>query len=106
MLQAAGWVSKPPITRPPTSPRKYTSRSGSRTTGAVRGTSLPGIGLVIRYWWAIGMIGTFTPTMAPILADQMPAAFTTTSVRMLPLSVTTSLTRPFVVRISRTRTPV
>src|SRR5712692_1608282 len=36
-------------------------------------------GLVMRYSWAIGMIGTLTPTIRPISGANMPPALTTTS---------------------------
>ena len=48
----------------------------------------------MRYWWAIGMIGTVTPTSFATSGAAMPAASTTTSVSISPLSVTTRQTRP------------
>jgi len=46
-------------------------------------------------------MGIVTPTIRPICQDQMPAAQTTTGVRIIPRSVTTPPTRP-----SRTSTSV
>src|SRR3972149_441190 len=54
----------------------------------------PGMGLVSRYWWAMGMMGTVTPARRPISGANMPPALTTTSVRISPRSVTTPRTRP------------
>jgi hypothetical protein len=51
----------------------------------------------------MGTIGTFTPASAPISRAYIPPAFTTTSVSMSPLSVSTASTRPRRVRIPVTR---
>ena len=48
----------------------------------------------MRYSWAIGMIGTVTPASRPISPANIPPAFTTTSVSIEPLSVSTPTTRP------------
>ena len=62
---------------------------------------------VNRYWWAIGMIGTVTPTSAPISGANMPPAFTTTSARISSrspaCSTVTPLTRPRSVPMATTR---
>ena len=51
-------------------------------------------GLVIRYSWAIGIIGTLTAASRPSSAANMPPALTTTSVSIEPLSVSTPTIRP------------
>jgi hypothetical protein len=66
----------------------------------------PSMGLVVRYWWRSGTSGTVTPAIRPISGAHMPAAFTTTSVRMAPPVVWTSWTRPSLSAMPVTRTPV
>ena len=66
----------------------------------------PSIGLVTRYWWAMGTRGIVTPTIRPISGAYIPPAFTTTSVRMVPAVVSTSRTRPSRTAMPRTRVPV
>ena len=66
----------------------------------------PSIGLVTRYWWAIGITGTLRPTMRPISCDQIPPALTTTSHRTVPSSVSTPATRRRSTAMPRTLTPV
>ncbi len=59
-----------------------------------------------RYSCAIGTIGTTTPASAPISRAYIPPALTTTSVSMIPRSVSTASTRPLAVRIPVTRVDV
>jgi hypothetical protein len=66
----------------------------------------PSIGLVTRYWCAIGTTGTVSPTIAPISCAQMPPASTTTSQRTVPSSVSTPATRRPSALTPRTFTPV
>src|SRR2546428_2732943 len=89
---------------PPTSSRKYTRRSGSRIVGKSRVT--PSIGLVTRYWCAIGMTGTVRPTMRPTSCAQIPAALTTTSHGTVPSSVSPPATRQPPTLTPRTFAPV
>ena len=64
------------------------------------------MGSVNRYWWAIGMIGTVTPTIRPISGANMPPALTTMSaaisVRSPFRSTVTPVTRPRSVPIATT----
>ena len=66
----------------------------------------PSIGLVVRYWWAMGTMGMVTPTIRPMSGAQIPAAFTTTSHVNVPWSVTTSETLPALAPTAWTLTPV
>ena len=68
--------------------------------GTSSGTPL---GFVIRYSWAIGITGTFTPASRPISPANMPPALTTTSASTEPLSVSTPVTRPRSTPIAVTR---
>ena len=56
--------------------------------------SRPGIGAVVRIWRRSGSTGRSTPTIAPSPRDQAPAAQTTVSVAIVPLSVTTRVIAP------------
>ena len=48
-------------------------------------------------------MGTSTPTIAPTSGAKQPPALTTCSALIVPFSVTTSHSPPFVLLISRTR---
>ena len=56
----------------------------------------PSTALVIRYWCAIGTIGTVTPASAATSGVYMPHASTTDSASIVPWSVTTCVMRPVV----------
>ncbi len=90
---------------PPTSSRKYTRLSGSRSWG--RPGSTPSIGPVSRYWCAIGMIGRVMPARRPISGAYIPPALTTTSASIVdrspPCSTSTPVTRPSRTPIPTTR---
>ncbi len=66
----------------------------------------PSTDLVMRYWWAMGMMGTWTPAIAATFGVYMPHAATTASASMVPWSVTTSAMRPSRTTRSTTRVPV
>ncbi len=54
----------------------------------------PSTALVMRYWWAIGTMGTVTPASAATSVVYMPQAATTVSAVISPWSVTTRRMRP------------
>jgi hypothetical protein len=68
--------------------------SGSRTVGTSAGAPPPGSGSLTTYWCLIGTIGTATPASRATWPAAAPAASTTISVAIRPLSVRTARTRP------------
>ena len=75
----------------------------SSNAGGMAIAASSGSGVVLAYRWASGWSGMVSPTIAPTVGPQMPAAQTTTSAGISPWSVTTPRTRPSSVRMPVTR---